>query len=137
VVNERDARVREAAANWAAAAINALKEVETALVNGEIIQDQVMHGQRAAEESDAVVINLRERYRDGLSDGLTLLREQRTALNQRITLLALRLDQLLIRIDLLLALGGAALADEADVITRATDSSTTSPVTSPRAGDKP
>ncbi len=137
VVDERHARVREAAANWASSAINALKEVETALANGEIIQDQVLHGQRAAEESDAVVINLRERYRDGLSDGLTLLREQRTALNQRITLLALRLDQLLIRIDLLLALGGASLADEADVMNRATNSPTTSPMITPKAGDKP
>jgi NodT family efflux transporter outer membrane factor (OMF) lipoprotein len=137
VVDEQRARVTEASANWAVAAINALREVETALANGEIIQTEVTHSQQAADESETVVKNLRDRYRDGLTDGLTLLREQRTALNQQVNYLVLRLDQLLIRIDLLLAFGGATLDDEADIINRAVHADTSAPVTPPTVGDKP
>ncbi len=130
VVAERKARVDEAAAAYAKVATAALREVETALTNSEIIIDEVTQGKKAADESDAVVTHLRDRYRDGLIDGLTLLRERRTALNQRITYLSLRLDDLFIRIDLLLALGGAALVnEEAEAMEHAT--------TAPVAGDKP
>ncbi len=78
--------------------------------------------QTSAEESQAVVRLLQERYAAGLGDGLTLLREQRTALSRRIELLNLRLDQLLTRIDLHQALGGDVVANqrsvEDDAITR-------------------
>jgi outer membrane protein TolC len=75
--------------------------------------------QASADESQAVVRLLQERYAAGLGDGLTLLREQRTALTRRIELLNLRLDLLLTRVDLHQALGGDVVADQRDVEARA------------------
>jgi outer membrane protein TolC len=122
VVDEREARVRELAASWATAAITALREVEDALAASDAQRDTLPRMQTSAEESQAVVRLLQERYAAGLGDGLTLLREQRTALSRRIELLNLRLDQLLTRIDLHQALGGDVVANqrsvEDDAITR-------------------
>lgn len=112
VVDERAARVRELAASWATAAITALREVEDALAASDAQRETLPRMQTSAEESQAVVRLLQERYAAGLGDGLTLLREQRTALSRRIELLNLRLDQLLTRIDLHQALGGDVTADQ-------------------------
>jgi outer membrane protein, multidrug efflux system len=119
VVDERAARVKELGAAWAHTVIKALREVEQALAAHEFISEQMTHVRVATQESDAVVEQVRARYADGLSDGLTLLREQRSALNNRILLLQLQLDQVFVRMDLLLALGGETVPDEAQVIERA------------------
>jgi outer membrane protein TolC len=115
VVDEREARVRELSANWAKAAITALREVEDALAASDAQRDTLPRLQTSAAESQAVVRLLQERYSAGLGDGLTLLREQRTALSRRIEVLNLRLNQLLTRIDLHQALGGEVVADQRQV----------------------
>ena len=112
VVEEREARVRELAALWATAAITALREVEDALAASDAQRETLPQMQASAEESQAVVRLLQERYAAGLGDGLTLLREQRTALSRRIELLNLRLEQLLTRIDLYQAVGGDVTSDQ-------------------------
>lgn len=115
VVDEREARVRELSATWAAAAITALREVEDALALSDAQRETLPQMQTSADESQAVVRLLQERYAAGLADGLTLLREQRTALSRRIELLSLRLEQLLTRIDLHQALGGDVVSDQRTV----------------------
>jgi outer membrane protein, multidrug efflux system len=119
VIDERAARVKELGALWAQTVIKALREVEQALAAHEFISAQLTHLGIATQESAAVVQQVRERYSDGLSDGLTLLREQRSALNNQVLLLQLQLDQVFVRLDLLLALGGETVPDEAQVIERA------------------
>jgi len=127
VVDEREARVRELAATWAAAAITALREVEDALAVSDAQRDTLPQMQTSADESQAVVRLLQERYAAGLGDGLTLLREQRTALSRRIDLLNLRLEQLLTRIDLHQALGGDVTADQRTAEERVIERDRTSP----------
>lgn len=111
VVAEREARVRELAADYARAALAAFREVEQALAESELLREEIAAQGRVVVEGEAVVGELERRYRDGLVDGVVLLAERRDLLRQRQRLLALRLEALVNRIDLHLALGGSALAE--------------------------
>ncbi|MDA3963507.1 MAG: TolC family protein [Planctomycetota bacterium] len=118
VVDERIARVEELAANYARDALKAFREVEAALAIGEVLTSELEHQRRATDESHQVVVELRSRYAQGLTDGVILLGEQRQALNRDKELLALRLEALLNRIDLYLSLGGDATPDQSAIVAR-------------------
>lgn len=109
VVAERDAQILEAAERYAGLALTALREVESALAAEAMLRAELDARRRAETASDAAVQVSRSRYRDGLSEGADLLRDQRTLISQRRAVLQIRLASLLNRIDLYLALGGEPL----------------------------
>ncbi len=100
------ARVEQAVANYAQAALRAYAEVELALASEGFLDQQ----QRALEEAAAEAVAARQlaedRYGEGLADLITLLESQRRAFDAESRLLGVQRQQLDARIDLHLALGG-------------------------------
>lgn len=95
-----------ALADYAATALRAFSEVETALVRAAGLADQAAATNTAAAEAQAAELVAGDRYARGLSNYIALLESQRRAFEARSQLLAVRLQQLTARIDLYLALGG-------------------------------
>jgi NodT family efflux transporter outer membrane factor (OMF) lipoprotein len=106
VVDLQDAGRREAAANFASAVLDALREVETALAAAAILGAEEGRRTAAVEEAEAALRLSEERYASGLLDINTLLATQRRALAARTQLIAVRRQLLDNRVELLLALGG-------------------------------
>lgn len=104
---ERDARI----ADYAAATVQAISEVERALQAEQWLNAQVHAQQTATLESVAAEELAREQYAAGLVDIATLLEAQRRALEAQRNLISLRGQRLQNRVDLHLALGGSALID--------------------------
>ncbi len=100
---EREARIAE----YAAATVQAVREVESALHAEGWLQAQEQAQQDATRESVTAEQLAREQYAAGLVDIATLLEAQRRSLDARRSLIALRSQRLQNRVDLHLALGGA------------------------------
>ena len=102
----RKAQIEEALMQYQQTAINAFREVETALAVDSYLARREAALAEAAKHSDAAYEEALRDYRDGTRDSLTLLTAQRrqfTANGSYISIRRLRLDN---RIDLHLALGG-------------------------------
>ncbi len=106
--NQELARANAAQAmnQYAQTALNAFREVETALAAAPLLDSQQQALQRAEEEARESEQLATEQYRAGLVDITTWLEAQRQLFNARSTLLQVRNQQLQNRIDLHLALGG-------------------------------
>lgn len=100
------AQFEEAAADFRQSALEAFREVETALAAENYLQRQVLAQEKAVVESVAAEKLAWEQYASGLVDGLTWLEAQRRAFNSRSSLLQLKNLRLQNRLDLYLALGG-------------------------------
>ena len=110
-VRRDEARAREAAAQYESAILIAYGEVESALAADSALAERVTALESATKHSLAAKEEAERRYRAGLTDIVTVLSAQRTALDSESQLLnvhRLRLDN---RVDLHLALGGGFEAD--------------------------
>ncbi|MCD6671446.1 MAG: efflux transporter outer membrane subunit [Burkholderiaceae bacterium] len=112
-VSEQQAILDSARASYEAAVLVALKDVEdaaTALLQG---RDQIASLQRASASADASLQLATYRYRAGLTNFITLLVAQRTALTLASSLSSARTSQLLSQVRLYKALGGGWQAPSA------------------------
>ncbi len=102
----RESELREQAAQYAKIVLNALSEVETALVQEHYLAEQVaflQRGTRAARKAETLA---EQRYQQGISSLLVLLEAQRRRQNSERSLLAAQRASWRARVDLHLALGG-------------------------------
>jgi len=98
-----------ALAEYAAAALRAFAEVESALAAEELLVDREMHLNSASHQARAAEKLAEDRYDTGLESFITVLDSRRSALNADSQLLSARRERLDNRIDLHLALGGGLL----------------------------
>jgi outer membrane protein, multidrug efflux system len=100
--NERD----EFIARYAATAMTAFREVETALAAEKYLKSQVVALSTAVTEARRAEKLSLDEYEQGLVDIITLLESQRRAFDAQSALLTIRLALMTNRVDLYLALGG-------------------------------
>jgi NodT family efflux transporter outer membrane factor (OMF) lipoprotein len=105
-VRQNEALAAEAAASYENAILLAYREVETALAADSYLDEQEKALDAATKQAIAAQQLAEDRYRAGLTDIITLLDSQRTALNAESALLSVRRARLDNRVDLHLALGG-------------------------------
>lgn len=105
-VRLRESQARESALRYAETVLNALVEVESALVNERLLWDQVNHLERSVSFSRRAEIHAQERYQRGITSLLQLLDVQRRRQSAEQNLLATRRAAWRARVDLHLALGG-------------------------------
>ena len=106
-VSQNEARAREAAALYENAVLQAYREVETSIAADGLLARQEGSLEQAVKQALAAQDLAEQRYRSGLSDIITVLQSQRTALESESALLSLRRARLDNRVDLHLALGGS------------------------------
>lgn len=110
-IRREEAIARERLATYGQTALEAFREVETALAAEYFIADQVRFQRVAASESVAAQDLAFERYGNGLTDIITVLESQQRAFTEQSALIELRNLRLQNRIDLYLALGGPFLPE--------------------------
>ncbi|MGE9296791.1 MAG: TolC family protein, partial [Puniceicoccales bacterium] len=118
-VDRAKAVATERLAVYGQTALNAFREVETALAAEEFLDQSVVNLNESATQSIAAEDAAWERYQRGLTDIITVLDSQRRAFESRQALISARTNRLVNRVNLYLALGGdfesAGPLDEADV----------------------
>ena len=105
-VRLRESELREQVSQYAKVVLNALAEVETALVQEQYLAEQVallQRGTSAARKAEALA---EQRYQQGISPLLVLLESQRRRQNSERSLLAAQRASWRARVELHLALGG-------------------------------
>jgi NodT family efflux transporter outer membrane factor (OMF) lipoprotein len=105
-VDLAEARVAEALASYANAALTAYAEVETALSAEEFFVERERHLTESTLQARAAERLAEERYRAGLETYTTVLDSQRSAVNAEAELITARRIRLENRVNLYLALGG-------------------------------
>ncbi len=100
------ARADAAGAAYAGVVLNALREVEDALVADEANQQRIEHNQRRLAEANSADTLARERYSRGVEAFLKVLETERRLRSAEEALITTRADTWNTRIDLFLALGG-------------------------------
>ena len=117
-VSQNEAVADEIAAQYERALLNAYREVEVSLAADIFLIEQEKALQSATRQAIAAQAQAEDRYRAGLTDVITMLASQRTAIDSESGLLTVRRARLDNRVDLHLALGGGfkpALAAAADL----------------------
>ena len=105
-VSLAEANHEQAVAGFAEQALQAYREVETALAAEAFLADRERALREATEQSAAARQLAESRYASGLSDVVTMLEAQRRALDAEGQYIAIRRLRLDTRVDLYLALGG-------------------------------
>ncbi|NUS61899.1 MAG: efflux transporter outer membrane subunit [Lysobacter sp.] len=113
-VRLRTAEQREAVANYARMALNALDEVESALDSETTLATREQLLQQSAQDSRRAAGLTEESYRVGKSDLRDVMNRQLAANAADVALLAVRRERLVRRVDLHLALGGDFVAGTQD-----------------------
>lgn len=106
-VSQNQAQAREAAAIYENTALGAYREVEVALAADKFLAEQEAALSSASSQAAKAQALAEERYRTGLTDIITVLDAQRTAIESESQWLAVRRGRLDNRVDLHLALGGS------------------------------
>ena len=105
-VDGAKARYAELAADYAAAVLNAMREVEDALITEKMLQIRLEHIKVTVEEAGAAENLARDRYQLGLEKIITVLESERRRRNAEIELALLKGRIWTTRVNLFLALGG-------------------------------
>ncbi|RLE20180.1 MAG: hypothetical protein DRJ65_18785, partial [Acidobacteria bacterium] len=105
-VDAARARADAAGAAYAGVVLNALREVEDALVADQANQERLNHTRRRMAEADSADTLARERYSRGVEPFLKVLETERRMRSAEEALITTRADTWNTRIDLFLALGG-------------------------------
>ncbi|MCP4903328.1 MAG: efflux transporter outer membrane subunit [bacterium] len=105
-VSAARARTEAASAIYAGAVLNALREVEDALVSDDANQERLQHTVRRLSEARSADRLARERYQRGVQGLLTVLETERRLRSSEEALITTKADLWNTRIDLFLALGG-------------------------------
>ncbi len=106
-VDLAEARQRELAERYAQLVLNALAEVELALVAERSLAEQAAALRTTVDQSLGAQQLAEDRYAAGLVDFLTVLESQRDATQAQIALLTVERQRLDARVDLHLAMGGS------------------------------
>ncbi len=107
--SQAEARVKQAAADYAQIVLTALQEVETAMAAEHwLLQQQTLLQAQVVESKEAQRL-AEDSYINGLTDIITLLEAQRRAFDAENNLLDMRKQRLHNRVNLYLALGGPVL----------------------------
>ncbi len=109
------ARADAAGAAYAGAVLNALREVEDALVADEANRQRLEHNQQRLAEANSADTLARERYSRGVEVFLKVLETERRLRTAEEALITTRADTWNTRIDLFLALGGDWTLPQADL----------------------
>jgi len=109
--SQAEARVKQAAANYAQVVLQAVQEVETTMAAEKWLRHQEKLLQEEIKESNAAMRLAENDYITGLTDIITLLEAQRRAFASESNLLEIRKQRLQNRINLYLALGGPVLPE--------------------------
>lgn len=107
--SQAEARVKQAAADYAQVALQAFQEVETTMAAEKWLQNQQDLLQAETKESNEAERLAENDYITGLTDIITLLEAQRRAFDSENNLLEIRKQRLQNRVNLYLALGGPVL----------------------------
>lgn len=107
--SQAEARVKQAAADYAQVVLTAFQEVETTMAAEKWLKNQQDLLQAEVKESSQAERLAEEDYITGLTDIITLLAAQRSAFDSENSLLELRKQRLQNRVNLYLALGGPVL----------------------------
>lgn len=105
-VKAAKARFQELAAQYAGTALNAMREVEDALVGEMLLQEQLEHVEIQVREAQAGEELSRQRYEQGVESILTVLESQRQRRLAEEQLAVLKGQIWITRVNLHLALGG-------------------------------
>ena len=105
-VRASKARYEELAAVYASVVINAIREVEDALVSGQLLQRQLEHVKVQFEQAVAAEQLADQRYERGIETILTVLETQRSRIAAEEALAVLRGNLWTTRVNIYLALGG-------------------------------
>jgi len=105
-VERAKAVAEERLASYGQTALDAFREVETALAAEEFLNQRVVNLDESATQSIAAEDSAWERYQRGLVDIITVLDSQRRAFEARQALISARSNRLVNRVNLYLALGG-------------------------------
>ncbi|MEN8164854.1 MAG: TolC family protein [Acidobacteriota bacterium] len=108
------ARAEAAGASYAGVVLNALREVEDALVADEANRQRLEHTERRLTEANSADTLARERYSRGVEPFLKVLETERRMRSAEEALITTRADTWNTRIDLFLALGGDWTLPQAD-----------------------
>ncbi len=103
---QAEARVKQAAADYAQIALLAFQQVETTMATEKWLQNRLTLLQAEVKESIEAEQLAEDDYVTGLTDIITLLEAQRRAFDSENNLLELRKQRLQNRVNLYLALGG-------------------------------
>ncbi|MEO0794202.1 MAG: efflux transporter outer membrane subunit [Verrucomicrobiota bacterium] len=105
-VDRARAVAQQSLANYGQTALDAFREVESALAAERFLDQRVINLDESATQSIAAEDAAWERYQRGLSDIITVLESQRRAFESRTALISARTNRLVNRVNLYLALGG-------------------------------
>ncbi len=126
-VRAQQAGLDQAYADYQAAVLTAIKEVEDALVALRGDRERLLSLQRAAEAAGNAALLARQRYSSGLIDFQTVLDTQRTQLNTQEIVAVARADLSADYVRLYKALGGGWSPDDSDTLAASTESRTSRP----------
>ena len=118
-VRAAKARYEEAAAVYGGVVLDAMRQVEDALIGGQLLQRQLEHAQVQLQESRAAEELSRRRYEQGVEGLLTVLESERRRHAAEEQLAILKGQLWTTRVNLHLALGGdwaGAPADQSQVV---------------------
>ena len=115
-INAAKARYEEQAANYAGIVLNAIREVEDALITEQMLQAQLEQSQIRLIEAKAAEELSRERYQSGVEGILTVLESERLsrAAEEELTILKGQIWNA--RVNLYLALGGDWIQNENEIV---------------------
>ncbi len=105
-VDQSEAIVSQAQAQYAQTALIAFQEVESFLNADKQLKKQLETAQISAHEGVEAELLAQEQYQSGLTDIVTLLESQRRSFENQSTLIRTRMERVQNRINLHLALGG-------------------------------
>lgn len=115
-IDAAEARYAELAANYAATVLNAMKEVEDALVSEQMLQSQLEYAEEQFGEAKAAEELSRERYQQGLTGFLVVLETERRRRIAEEQLTILKGQIWTTRVNLYLALGGDWTKQEEEIL---------------------
>lgn len=102
----RESELREQASGYAKIVLNAMAEVERALVQEQYLAQQIQLLERGANAARKAEVLAEKRYQQGISSLLVLLETQRRRQNSELSLFAAQRANWRARVNLHLALGG-------------------------------
>ncbi|MBN2183032.1 MAG: efflux transporter outer membrane subunit [Sedimentisphaerales bacterium] len=105
-INAAKARYQEQAANYAGIVLNALREVEDALITEQMLQTQLEQSQIRLTEAKAAESLSKQRYQSGVEGILAVLESERRSRAAEEELIVLKGQIWTSRVNLYLALGG-------------------------------
>ncbi len=109
--SQAEARVKQAAADYAQVVLQAVQEVETTMAADKWLRHQEKLLEQETTESNAAMRLAENDYIIGMTDIITLLEAQRRAFTSESNLLEIRKQRLQNRVNLYLALGGPVLTE--------------------------